>query len=168
VTVWKTRAYCVWLVETFRAMTWKYKTLYLGGALSPLLISLAARLRADVPWDPFLRVLLWAVAGMSWVYLGLDVANYVRGYRAIRRGVAPQPPNKRPTVASPWFLIMSAAMVCLCLLTGLSRAWTHRAYHWYLFMSLLWLGMLLTQLQAYARDRQWHVPADFHGQLLNG
>lgn len=165
---WGTESYCVWLVETFRAMTWKYKTLCFSAALSPALLSLAAHLRANVPWDPFFRGSFWALAGMGWLFLARDLANYVRGYRGIRRGVAPQAPNKRPAIASQWFLIVMAAMVCMYLLTALRRARADGEYYDDLSMSLLWLDMLFMQLQSYARDGLWQVPADVHGQLVNG
>lgn len=156
---WWASSRWAWIVENFRAMTWRYKLLYSGVLAAPVLLSFSAYLQQHETEDSFgsgnaFFAGYWRIyAEFFWLALALILVNHVRGYLALQRGVLPTPPKKAPPMTQMWLLVMEGLLVCLFASLAFLIALHHKRYQSELSMALFWLAMFLVSLHGFVGAR---------------
>jgi hypothetical protein len=144
-------AYCVWYWKTFKSMHWPSKLMELSFIVVPLCVSSIAWLhKADgLYWGIF-----WiAASGLVWWTCFATLSQYVRGWFAQRRGVAPAPNPRRSTFTpSRGMLVFAFAMACLCVVMLVSRPHDQRLDRNTQVVALLFLLAFFQYLSSYPRS----------------
>jgi hypothetical protein len=152
---WWNETYCVRFLKTFLAMPWQYRFLDLSVFLASISMTLSCSLE---PAKGLVSVAYRVLAGLYWLICMMYVANFVRGWLALRRGVPPAPPRKEPQVQlEKWGTIGTGLILGLMVASVGILAAKHgpdlSAWATVFFIAALFFS----SLSSYARSRFWDL-----------
>jgi hypothetical protein len=159
VAIWATDESCVRDLKTFRMMPSSSKLMCLSFVLVPLGFTCVAYLfRTDGQEDDRIWGTLWGwLAGFAWLGYAKVISDYIRGYFAERRKIAPAPSSHRPELETMKLLtVMFGVLACLVfvlVLVPIHHTVHHPRERW--AENLPMIVFFFLYLATYTRRRYW-------------
>ena len=146
-------AYCVQYLQTFQAMSWRYKLLDISSETAPLVATFIAWAnRHEGRWDGW-----WvAFAALFWLGSVVTISKYIRGYLAQKCGVEPAPREPKSSEgANRVIMIMLGAGAFFLFLVPLVNSIRHGFQNAGSgdLLGGIYLIFFTQQLSTYARNR---------------